>query len=93
MKVGLYRSEDLRDRAQLTMDDVAVGRSRQAVDAAMVEQGGTSSQGSPDASPDESTGGSDDGLRTSLAVGTVALIAAVVAAVAVVRRRQGAGRR
>ena len=93
MKVGLYRSRDLDDRAVLTMDDVAAGRSRQAVDAAMVDQGGTSSAGSPDASADDATGGADDGLRASLGIGTVALIAAVVAAVAVVRRRQGAGRR
>jgi hypothetical protein len=87
MKVGLYRSEDLTDRAQLTMDDVAVGRTRAAVDSAMVDQGAASSEGSPDASPDESTG-SDTGLRTGLAAGTLALIAIVVTAVVVVRRRQ-----
>jgi hypothetical protein len=87
MKVGLYRSTDLTDRAELTMDDVAVGRTRQAVDSAMVDQGATSSEGSPDASPDESTG-SDSGLRAGLGIGTVALIATVVAVVLVIRRRQ-----
>jgi hypothetical protein len=93
MKVGLYRSQELDDRAVLTMDDVVAGRSRQAVDAAMVDQGGASSQGTPDASADDATAGPDDALRTSLAVGTVALIAAVVAVVAVVRRRQRSGMR
>ncbi|GAA4914488.1 polysaccharide lyase-like protein [Actinomycetospora succinea] len=87
MKVGLYRSEDLSDPASLTLDDVAVGRTRQAVDAAMVDQGASSAQGTPDAGTEESTG-SDSSLRTGLAVGTLALIGAVVAVVAVVRRRQ-----
>lgn len=89
MKVGLYRSTDLNDRAELTMDDVAAGRTRAAVDAAMVDQGASSSEGTPDASADESTG-SDSGLRTGLAAGTLGLIAIVVAAVVVVRRRQNA---
>ena len=93
MKVGLYRSQDLEDRAVLTMDDVAAGRNRQAVDAAMVDQGGSSSAGTPDASPEDDATVGSDGLRTGLAVGTVALIATVVAVVAVVRRRQRSGMR
>jgi len=87
MKVGLYRSQDLSDPARLTLDDVAVGRTRQAVDAAMVDQGASSAQGTPDASADESSG-SDTTLRVGLAAGTLALIGAVVAVAAVVRRRQ-----
>ncbi|MFC5141117.1 polysaccharide lyase [Actinomycetospora rhizophila] len=87
MKVGLYRSRDLSDPASLTLDDVAVGRNRQAVDAAMVDQGASSAQGTPDAGAGDS-GGSDNTLRVGLAAGTLALIGAVVAVVSVVRRRQ-----
>ncbi|MEJ2862280.1 heparin lyase I family protein [Actinomycetospora flava] len=91
MKVGLYRSQDLSDPASLTLDDVAVGRTRQAVDAAMVDQGASSAQGTPDASgADESSGssGSDTTLRVGLAAGALALVGALVAVVSVVRRRQ-----
>lgn len=88
VKVGLYRSQELSTPASLTLDDVAVGRTRQAVDAAMVDQGASSAQGTPDASVADESSGSDTTLRVGLAAGALALIGALVAVVAVVRRRQ-----